>query len=173
MSEKTMPANCAPYRDEHQKMIYPVPLRIPWAMIAPHEPTALRNHAQSLERLLERGGLSACEALAILEDRPWHAMDIQAAQTALSASICAWLTAALASVKTMGQVAYEAYCTHTGWKSLATGSPLPPWEHVKPEMHEAWEAAALAATGMLRECNEALVARERMLRSELNNLRMR
>jgi len=44
---------------------------IPFAMIAPHEKQAQRNHWQSLERLAQRGGLSACEALAILEDREW------------------------------------------------------------------------------------------------------
>ena len=31
---------------------------IPWAMIAPHEPQAISNHSQSLERLAQRGGYS-------------------------------------------------------------------------------------------------------------------
>lgn len=47
---------------------------IPWAMIAPHEKQAQRNHGQTLNRLAERGGLGACEAIAVLEDRPWHRM---------------------------------------------------------------------------------------------------
>lgn len=47
---------------------------IPWAMIAPHEAQALRNHDQTLERLAQRGGLSPEEAVAVLEDRKWRAM---------------------------------------------------------------------------------------------------
>lgn len=45
--------------------------RLPWALIAPHEAQARTNHYQSLERLAHRGGLSFCEAAAILEDRKW------------------------------------------------------------------------------------------------------
>lgn len=44
---------------------------IPWAMIAPHEPQAISNHSQSLERLAQRGGLAPCEALDIMEGRRW------------------------------------------------------------------------------------------------------
>lgn len=47
---------------------------IPWALIGPHAAQAKANHQQTLERLAERGGLSACEALAVLEDREWRAM---------------------------------------------------------------------------------------------------
>lgn len=46
---------------------------IPWAVIAPHEPQAQRNHGQTLERLSERGGLSPCEAIAVLTDRDYYA----------------------------------------------------------------------------------------------------
>lgn len=42
---------------------------IPWDMIAPHEAQARSNHYQSLERLAQRGGLSASEAIQILEGR--------------------------------------------------------------------------------------------------------
>lgn len=45
--------------------------KLHWALIAPHEKQALTNHGQSLERLAQRGGLSFCEAAAILEDRRW------------------------------------------------------------------------------------------------------
>lgn len=48
--------------------------RLPWALIAPHEAQARTNHYQSLERLAQRGGLSFCEAAAILEDRKWSAI---------------------------------------------------------------------------------------------------
>lgn len=53
---------------------------IPWGLIAPHDEQAKKNHAgQDLVRLAERFGLSHCEAVAIIEDRPWHRMDLQAA----------------------------------------------------------------------------------------------
>lgn len=45
---------------------------IPREMLAPHEAQAQRNHSQSLQRLADRGGLSACEALAVLENREWR-----------------------------------------------------------------------------------------------------
>lgn len=47
---------------------------IPWESIAPHEAQALKNHGQSLERLASRGGLSWCEALAVLRDSKFIAM---------------------------------------------------------------------------------------------------
>lgn len=56
------------------------PLSIPWVAIAPHAAQAQRNHSQTLERLAERGGLSACEAVAVIEDRPWHRMTEPAAR---------------------------------------------------------------------------------------------
>ena len=42
---------------------------IPWSLIAPHEARAQRNHSQTLERLAERGGLSAFEAVCCLTDK--------------------------------------------------------------------------------------------------------
>lgn len=44
---------------------------IPWAAIAGHEAQAQRNHSQTLERLAGRGGLSPCEAVAVMTDAPW------------------------------------------------------------------------------------------------------
>jgi hypothetical protein len=48
---------------------------IPWRAIAPAEKQAQENHGQSLERLAERGGLSPCEACAVMQFRPWKKMD--------------------------------------------------------------------------------------------------
>jgi hypothetical protein len=62
----------------------PPALPLPWAIIEPHREQAMRNHSQTLERLRERGGLSACEAVAILEDRRWRQMDPAAAFTRLA-----------------------------------------------------------------------------------------
>lgn len=49
--------------------------RFPMSLFEPHEAQAERNHYQSLQTLARRGGLSWCEAVAILEDRDWHKMD--------------------------------------------------------------------------------------------------
>lgn len=47
---------------------------IPFAMIQPHEAQALRNHGQTLERLAQRGGLAASEAVAIMKGLRWSAV---------------------------------------------------------------------------------------------------
>lgn len=47
---------------------------VPWALVAPHEGQAQKNHYQSLERLAQRGGLSHSELCAVLEDREWRSM---------------------------------------------------------------------------------------------------
>lgn len=49
-----------------------------------------------------------------------------------------------------GQTAYEAYCSHTNWKSLVSGADLPRWPEVKPEIKTAWEKAALAVIVAVR-----------------------
>ena len=56
------------------------PRKIPWTVIAPHEAQAQNNHYQTLERLAERGGLSWCEMLAVLEDRKYQRMDTDEAK---------------------------------------------------------------------------------------------
>lgn len=45
---------------------------VPWAMIEPHERQARENHDQSLSRLAGCGGLSSCEAMAVLNDEKWY-----------------------------------------------------------------------------------------------------
>ena len=42
----------------------------------------------------------------------------------------------------LGQIAYEAYCTNTGGKSLVTGDDLPPWGELDLALQTAWIAAA-------------------------------
>lgn len=49
---------------------------IPWGFIAPHEAQAQRNHGQTLERLAQRGGLAAPEAIDIIEGRPWNSCKV-------------------------------------------------------------------------------------------------
>lgn len=43
---------------------------IPWAAIEPHRARAEGNHYQTLERLAERGGLSPCELLCAVQNKP-------------------------------------------------------------------------------------------------------
>jgi hypothetical protein len=49
----------------------PILRAIPWSVLEPHEAQAQKNHSQTLKRLASRGGLSPCEAIAIILDRPW------------------------------------------------------------------------------------------------------
>jgi len=42
------------------------------------------------------------------------------------------------------EVAYNGYCKQTGWKSLATGDQLPPFEGLRPAIKDAWAAACIA-----------------------------
>lgn len=57
---------------------------IPWEVIEPFDHQAQSNHCgQTLKRLAERGGLGPCEAVAVLEERPWKEMDQEAAKRRL------------------------------------------------------------------------------------------
>lgn len=51
-----------------------------------NETQARTNHSQSLETLADRGGLSPCEALAIMEKRRWYKFDTMEAVLKLSKS---------------------------------------------------------------------------------------
>lgn len=77
-------------RDCRAKGLKYLVLSIPWAMIEPHAEQADKNHYQSLARLADRGGLSACEALAVLEDRPHSRLPEPVAQHRLQAEIKEW-----------------------------------------------------------------------------------
>lgn len=50
-------------------------LAFPSELLRPHEAQAQRNHSQSLNRLAERGGLSATEMRWIIEGKPWQIGD--------------------------------------------------------------------------------------------------
>jgi hypothetical protein len=62
---------------------------LPLEMLASHAAQIEANHHQSLERLAQRGGLDWCEALAILEDRPWRE-DFEAEEK-VRALVAAWV----------------------------------------------------------------------------------
>jgi hypothetical protein len=57
-------------------------------------------------------------------------------------------------MKTPGQIAYEAYCGASHWKSLMTGASLPAWEQVRQDIQAAWErgsAAVLRQQGVRKD----------------------
>lgn len=51
-------------------------IAVPMSLLEPHARQADKNHGQTLRGLKSRGGLSACEAVAIIEDRDWRAMNV-------------------------------------------------------------------------------------------------
>jgi hypothetical protein len=56
-------------------------------------------------------------------------------------------------MKSLGQIAYEAYATKVDWKSSFTGQTLKQWDTLKivnPIVAEAWECAALMTAGQPR-----------------------
>ena len=56
-------------------------------------------------------------------------------------------------MKSLGQIAYEAYATKVDWKSPFTGQTLKEWDTLKimnPIVVEAWECAALIVAGQPR-----------------------
>jgi hypothetical protein len=53
-------------------------------------------------------------------------------------------------MKSLGQIAYEAYATKVDWKSPFTGQTLKEWDTLmimNPIVAEAWECAALMVAG--------------------------
>ncbi len=75
----------------------------------------------------------------------------------------------------LGKVAYEAYCQQTGWKSLATGDPLPAWVDQGERIRLAWGSAALAVmdavlstTQKRNEAREADLSAARRMVHELH-----
>jgi hypothetical protein len=51
--------------------------------------------------------------------------------------------------KTLGKIAYEAYCKARDWKSVK-GEPLPHFEAQSPELQAAWCHAADAVSDFIR-----------------------
>lgn len=68
-----------PIHPDDRRRFPDAPSSVPWQLVAPHARQAQRNHSQSLEALAQRSGLTWCELVAVLEDRPWHGMKPEAA----------------------------------------------------------------------------------------------
>jgi len=69
------------------------------------------------------------------------------------------------ALRSLGQVAYEAYGDHQGWRSVHNEG-LPAWPNQTPEQRSAWESAAHAV-------RTALQARESRFQAHLASLRRR
>lgn len=65
-------------------------LTVPLALVLEHERQADRNHGQTVARLKERGGLAWCELSAVLDDRRWEKMDIDAAHERAMRKVLLW-----------------------------------------------------------------------------------
>lgn len=54
-------------------------------------------------------------------------------------------------MKTLGQIAFEAYGDNRGWKDYR-GQPMPQWNKIREEIRYAWEVAAeeVAAEAIIR-----------------------
>lgn len=95
MTERLFPIMIPGYRSEIEQRA--IDLRqsgqcglivaIPWELIKPHEKQAQANHRQSIATLANRGGLTACEALAVIEDRPYRQMSWCEANSKLAAMV--------------------------------------------------------------------------------------
>ena len=63
---------------------------LPWAFLWPHERWALANHGQGLVRLADRGGLTWCEILAVIEHRSWRRMPDERAKERVLLHLSKW-----------------------------------------------------------------------------------
>lgn len=76
---------------DHDTRVYFPQKDIPYEMIKPHNKQAMDNHGgQTLTRLAQRGGLSRCEALAVLEDRQWKKIALKEADERLAHLVNVW-----------------------------------------------------------------------------------
>lgn len=68
-------------------------VQAPWELMIAHEKQALKNHSQTIQRLAERGGLSPCEAVAVIEDRPYSRLPLAVANEELCRHLRNWMAA--------------------------------------------------------------------------------
>lgn len=51
-------------------------------------------------------------------------------------------------MKSIGHIAYDAYCESAGGVSLVSGAKLPEWNALHEKIRTAWECAAAAVLGL-------------------------
>lgn len=97
--------------DELRKAEIPIiTFNVPMFHFRAHAEQARINHGQTLDRLAERGGLSPCEAIAILEDRKWEKIGLGAAHALLGAMV-ADLNAGRMLAELRGEISTRAELT--------------------------------------------------------------
>lgn len=69
---KHFPVLCPDGASQKLRDLGEAPISVPWSLLAPHEEQAHKNHGQTLHRLAERGGLTFCEMVAIIENVHWR-----------------------------------------------------------------------------------------------------
>ena len=74
-----MPFRTFPIPPDDRSLLPDAPAAVAWDVLDERRWRVLRNHGDTPEGLAERGGLSWCELVAILEDRPWRPMPARAA----------------------------------------------------------------------------------------------
>ena len=73
--------------------------------------------------------------------------------------------------RSLGQLGYEAYATHTNWKSLATGQPLPQWQELPPDSKAAWETIGEAYNDFFYFQQTRIIDFIAEMRSEIQSIR--
>ncbi len=63
---------------------------LPWAMIQPCGRRLMLNFGSTLSDMVLRGGLSVCEAVAVLNDEPFTLLTQQQAEDDLAKRIAEW-----------------------------------------------------------------------------------
>lgn len=51
-------------------------------------------------------------------------------------------------MKSLGHIAYDAYCESAGGVSLVSGAKLPEWSGLHEKIRAAWECAAAAVMNL-------------------------
>lgn len=80
---KTFPIRLT-YKESAERIIGPIYTNIPREIIASRRERVLKDYGISIEDAESRGGLSVCEAIAVIEDRPWSYVPVQDAYARLA-----------------------------------------------------------------------------------------
>ena len=52
-------------------------------------------------------------------------------------------------IEYIAKEAYNSYCSHTNYKSLATGADLPQWDDLEEKYIDAWHCVAMTLLDLL------------------------
>jgi hypothetical protein len=69
-----MSRSAFPIHPDDRSLLPDAPAAVPWHVLEERRRRVLRNHGDTPGGLAWRGGLSWCELVAIVEDRPWRPM---------------------------------------------------------------------------------------------------